>query len=517
MSTQPYGHIIVHKHDIDGDCYVRIVKTQKTQDYFKELSVVYGMDVSLVYDNNIHVIYNCGDLYERLLTDIKFKKFKHVDLVYTSCDDNSLALVKGSSEITDWFNEVYLPWIETRIQLYISDMDDDSYLPIRSANRGDIDWNSVANSLYVCDSVLHGRDVYELKNYEIAKNGKIVLSREHVLSMFMIYASGKTIHEYAKETYKDTKPSSDIKIEHLPTQRGVYIDRTVLSFEDIIQCLTNENVMGMNETLYEEMCTSSLKTAMHNKTNNNNDDLTSLPYSEVDVFVNWYAFLEPYPASRVNNLLENVFDLHQCSPLYKQQLDSSLADTKNEQVCTKMLYKNVINNNMFVFDNDITYLKEFSKISKYSYTTTATANLLKFLDKSCIQNEFIEEMIKFIAIFTSNESNVPCDPSTRQATLTEKYVQRYKNDAVSTMANVVIDNVYKYLLKEIKDEHLVNKNQIGQDLVDLGVKKVRKAKGYMYGIEDTSSTISPNSFHAFVADRTKAPHDLHDCVSEWRR
>jgi hypothetical protein len=70
----------------------------------------------------------------------------------------------------------------------------------------------------------------------------------------------------------------------------------------------------------------------------------------------------------------------------------------------------------------------------------------------------------------------------KQYQLTQTYVEQYKKDDANTNATVVIQNVSHYLQKHAISP---NKNQIGTDLVSLGVKKRRKSHGYVYGLENT--------------------------------
>jgi hypothetical protein len=88
--------------------------------------------------------------------------------------------------------------------------------------------------------------------------------------------------------------------------------------------------------------------------------------------------------------------------------------------------------------------------------------------------------------------------------MTQAYVDLYKNDTLETLASTVIENVYQYLVDSAMRADSINKNQIGKDLVELGVKKTRKSKGYVYGIEDTS-----NKKRGYDIDHSKASKENH--------
>ena len=159
---------------------------------------------------------------------------------------------------------------------------------------------------------------------------------------------------------------------------------------------------------------------------------------------------------------------------------------------TKMLFKNLITNVVHAYDTNIKLLKELELLSSYTYKNEFTSKVIESLEEISLSRPLINELKELISILdnvTGNDdedidktSNNKTSEFNIQKLLTDSYVKTYKNDKAETVASTVIDNVYNYLspLKQI------NRNQIGKDLVDLGVKKTRKAKGFVYGIEDTN-------------------------------
>lgn len=90
-----------------------------------------------------------------------------------------------------------------------------------------------------------------------------------------------------------------------------------------------------------------------------------------------------------------------------------------------------------------------------------------------------------------------------QKLYTKTYVDLYKNDSLETLAATVVDNVYDYLSERYLPAGEINKNQISKDLVELGVKKTRKSKGYVYGLEDTAKDTHKESYPKFIIDESK--------------
>jgi hypothetical protein len=152
---------------------------------------------------------------------------------------------------------------------------------------------------------------------------------------------------------------------------------------------------------------------------------------------------------------------------------------------------------MHAYDTNIKLLKELEMISSYTYKNTFTSKMIESLEEISLSKSLIQELKELIYILNnvnldeSEENGKPIPKSYKpldnntQRFLTDKYVKQFKNDATETIASTVIENVYNYLNHYKPFNEQINKNQIGYDLVDLGVKKIRKSKGFVYGIEDT--------------------------------
>lgn len=131
--------------------------------------------------------------------------------------------------------------------------------------------------------------------------------------------------------------------------------------------------------------------------------------------------------------------------------------------------------------NDIDDLYQLMKVLHSNTITKDTFTQSKQCD---IDNKVIssvsdeENARRFIAEF-EEKAALEC-----QRELTHKYADLYKDDNMQSMANVVIDDVMKYLSRHM-DKNKRNQNKISGDLVSAGIKKTRKENGYVYGVKSS--------------------------------
>lgn len=160
-----------------------------------------------------------------------------------------------------------------------------------------------------------------------------------------------------------------------------------------------------------------------------------------------------------------------------------------------IFYKDVITNAVRCFKNELEYLPEFQRLGDMNCKNHMVNKIMEnFVSNGTfdIDCEVVQELTILTSLMSSffsdeklsnNEKNEQvCD---RQYELTKEYVNRYKSDKEEMSAAIAVENVYTYLLLgRVQD---INKNRIGSDLVDLGVKKTRKTKGYVYGMKALSN------------------------------
>lgn len=525
-------HIVVHLQQIADKNYIRIISTRDTVSFFEEVKKAYDKPNILT----ARIFYNCADLYGRLVHDLNFKKFKGIDKVTSVCP--SLWSVESSGDIEAWYEDVYIPWISNKLSSYIEDMDEDPYYSIDPQG---IDWKSVTQSGHVTCTFSENKTLYQLNGCETTSDGMIVLTREHLLSILFyyvhnnyssIYGVGGDTHP-SQETQPEQHENDDIMIKECKLMRGAFMSKS---------SLTTNNVAFLMKTL--EIDNDLMKKVAMCKnyvTILEGQAMTNLVPFEEDPFSTWYSFVGDFDVqdscaclydavfsgsqvknisqsnilaeieSMINNKDGNVINMKHTRPV--KQETPSLKET------SKVLFKNLLNDNITLFDEELKFLKEFEKLSQFSYKNVMTANIVSSINNKRISGDFVKELRNLVDILGGGDkmdeecdvdnSNKPVQTGNEslQKIMTQAYVDLYKNDTLETLASTVIENVYQYLIDSAMRAESINKNQIGKDLVELGVKKTRKSKGYVYGIEDTTNKKRGDG--KYDIDHSKASKENH--------
>lgn len=435
------AHLIVHKQTIGSQDYIRIVSTNNIASYRAEQINIYN-DLE-----NMHIFYNCStELHERLLIDIGFKRFKTVEL--TKINDK-LWSVKAPEM---WFSNVYIAWIQKKLESYVEDLED-AEAPAPEAQEAHEPLEPARVSYYhnfkdfVTNSAMICKESFKLENCDIC-NDKIVLTLDHFMQMLYFFK----INSF---NIKETTP---IKIIAFPQViQGYCIEKDELNSNEIAYILSRFNI-----TKFDTL----IKYA--------NFEIEGYDYCKQYYFVD-----ETY---NNYNIIDDYF-----TP------NSSCKEAP--EIVPATIYKNTLNNKIVVFQEPLLYLSEFVKLAESSNPT-----MIRVINNIDITRELIEEFKKFISIIEAEQApECKQDPPTElldQRTLTQLYVDKYKNDKLQTLASVVIDNITQYLV-DYKCP-TINKNKIGTDLLEMGVKKTRKNIGYVYGIATPNpfleSIATPNPF-----------------------
>lgn len=528
-------HIVVHLQQIAEKNYIRIISARDTQSYFEEVQKAYEKPNVLT----THIFYNCADLYSRLVHDLNFKKFKGIDKIHSVCP--SLWSVESTGDIEKWYEDVYVPWISNKLASYIEDMDEDPYFAIDPPG---VDWKNVTQSGHVTCTFSENKTLYQLNGYEKTSDGMIVLTRDHMLSILFYYVHNNYSSIYnVGETHPSKKPESeegekdiDIVVKMCTAMRGAFINKSSLSTEDVASLM---KTMGIGNDLMKQvaMCKNYV-TILEGQAMTN-----MIPFEE-DPFSTWYSFVGDFDVqdscgclydivfqdsqvknvshgnilaeieATINNKDGNIIEMIHTRAMKQGQ------DKSSPQETTKVLFKNLLNDNITLYDEELKFLKEFEKLSQFSYKNTMTANIVTSINNKRISSDFVKELRNLVDILgggNKNEEECDVDNNTNkviqtgneslQKLMTQAYVDLYKNDTLETLASTVIENVYQYLVDSAMRTESINKNQIGKDLVELGVKKTRKSKGYVYGIEDTSNKKRGDG--KYDIDHSKASKENH--------
>lgn len=565
------AHILVHFQNINGKDYVRIISVSNTDSYIQELKIAYGQDIDK-QDDNIHIFYNCGDLYNRLINDLEFKKFKDVQIV-----SKSKGLWQIKSNIAPWvtFFKTYISWIRARFNMYIEDLDETYF------NLHTIKWCEVEIQKHVKVEYDLECTNYILKNCETTKDGKFIFTRDHFASLVTYYINCR----HKNVWIKDVEPIYIVNCE----LRGFYLERNTFSVADAKQILDK---LGIDEvdlqiveknadfisiwdkefasqindlceynpfggrysfldgskepklddfftlilgTTYDEfprLQKSSMATSNANEVPSKLKETTSKAIQDAMNLFNSQCeksstdVNETQPVevpSTSSKALQDAISLlySQCEKsstivnepgidlprVTDKELQLFSSDATDGFVCnvkpiskveedpleyhqnTKHLYKNSITKIVCAFNSKLKLLNEFVSLDMFTFYQPFTEKVLESLGEISKSKLVIEELKTLIAILDKSVDPNEDDASgsNKQKTLTEQYVKINKNDNVETQASIATDNVFSYL--SLMQSEQINKNQIGKDLVDLGVKKTRKAKGFVYGLSDSMHRI----------------------------
>lgn len=569
MDTFINDNIIIHLQIINEKYYIRILTISKISDYFEEIKNAYDNHIDK-YDSSVHLFYNCTDLNERLINDLNYKKFKEIEKIISIYPGFWQIIPKIETNIISWYNNIYINWIKAKLNMYLDDDIDSIYFDI---NLKSIKWNTIDFKKYIYVSYSDSTNSnYNLLNCESTKDGQFIISKIYLLAIIIKYIENNYTKILRNEKEDNEPIKSNLIITPCLSLRGITLNKTVLLNEDI-EFLFKDKLINIDINLLNVITQSTNYLEIYK-------DLATNQYnsSETNLYKNYYSFIETddnlknicdsdivfdededniitNKLFKANSILETKKNIEiMKNILYTQRpniLDTSgifIDQTKvieNLPKITKMIFKNLLNNNLYTYDVQFNLLKEFRLISCFVYKSEFTGKLIENINKHHISIDIINELKELINILDTNTaiidnnfivaspisvnikslvsnnitnidiiaSNIISQNSSLPNTLLQKlltyaYVELFKKDNNETLASLVIDNIYTYLLSKISVSK-INKNQIGSDLVELGVKKLRKSKGFVYGIEDTyfNKNINKNIWSLPESILTKLPED----------
>lgn len=499
-------HILFCLQKLGQNYYVRVVPVDQSKTYFDELESVYGIKTD-IHDPNIYVMHNCGDLYEHLINNIKFKKFKGLRAFTNVCEGIWLVDADNSDvTLPDWFIKEFRPWVRIRLFSFITDLGETNIQQFLKSKMDNFDWSSINVNDYVTTYTDAQQNRYCILNAEpCVTNNMMVLTENHVMSLIAKYTVLDAKFTEQQTTIDEARIETNMLITNT-NERGLMYSNNLqntLTKSDVEQIL---NYLEIDINALVQLYMSFVRI-----TNIPTDYFAGYSITETNC-ASRYSFLEdenePLCCADLDAIIEEMrtTKIDEAFKSYifqntviKPQIygiafpddananANANADTVNikaqNTTSTFTVYKNMLDNVIMTL-SDISHLfprtlKEVVKLSDFSYKSPVTKDIIQCINKRAITSECLAELRELLCI-------IKPENTIDQRSLTEKYVEKYKDDAFETLASVVISNVYAYLEESALNSDNINKNQIGQDLVDLGVKKTRKAKGFVYGIKDTS-------------------------------
>jgi hypothetical protein len=471
-------HLIVHNQTIESKKYIRILALNNVKAYHDELELAYGAsDTTLV-----RVFYNCGDMCQRLINDLGFKKFKGINL--KEINTGLWCIETCPTQQDEWFTQTYIEWIQKKLSSYIEDAEDAEGTLYYTIIPEEIQWRDISTlkHRYTCIEFGDSTTLFKIYDYELY-NDKIVLTKEHLLSL--IYKFVNSNYNFIASRTLPTA-QSPINIDTTSLICGCCIDKDALNSKELLYLFS---ILGINDAMFDRVIKS--KTYLYISESEILRNISSAEWNPYDA---WYSYLDTDNTDNTDNICANSIET-MIEPVIEPIVSKNV-------VPNKIIYKNTLNNEIAIFDKNLMYFTEFTKVAPFNYTTQMTGKIVESIDKTIITQEFINELKQFVAIFDTDDTSIsPPPPPSTQKDLTQIYVDKYKNDTLETLASTVIDNVYQYLDGKITT---INRNQIGKDLSEMGVKKNRKARGYVYGIEDTTKN--------YILDYCKASKELRETV-----
>jgi hypothetical protein len=142
------------------------------------------------------------------------------------------------------------------------------------------------------------------------------------------------------------------------------------------------------------------------------------------------------------------------------------------------VYHNVLTHEYKQLHTRLVTLSEFVQVLESVYKMGIVGEtVMKLLSHTNTNSDALRDMQDLCGILQRKT------PSDAQKKHTETFVKLHKDNSFETDASVVVERVRSYLSDKLE---CVNMNRIGQDLVDLGVKKTRKSRGFVYNMRAPS-------------------------------
>ena len=489
------NHIIVHMHSHNNINILRVVSVDHCSSYVEELKSVYNCEMSTCV-----CLYNCARWYGRLLDDLKYKRFKNVEM-----NEYRKGLWKVTCPSSDeWFEDSFVPYVKLKVQGYYEDEDEDDrvvdYLNLlqKIGNYNKIPLESIDKRFCETESVF--KYTFKKPEEHNLKKGSYVLTNMDIMTMLLIIVEDEVGQTPVKS--KDDKPiQSDFVMEKCVDFDGYLVNTTTFTAGDVKR---HFEILNVDAERFSRIRLHDINYRRFVETNVASD---VVPFDTWDATIVSPCFVDtvgvPIDSFAGNNkccLVNQIGDV-QCNNIV---LDSNTSLPKKEVVVEEVsveyyIYSNIIDQQISVFDKKINILEEFILVNSLKLSTETGreifTNMVGQMRCPKVQEDF--EAIRSLLFEINSNGNKPehqrGDFGKVKGSLgediqkyhTSLYVDKYKDDSAETLASHAIEKVYFFLSQYIGPKD-INMNKIGQDLVDLGVKKTRKAKGNIYGILNPS-------------------------------
>lgn len=553
-------HIILHLAALENKNILRMVVVDTCADidaYFSELNEKYGSTVAVgsvgyvgsvgsvgavgavgsvgsvgpvevgacqsrVNTDNVRVLYNLGLWFERLGTDLMYKKFSTLSIDFivpyvweiTSNNDEDTLTVEMLSE---FFCSHLETFITQKIASYIDDFGatwssmlesrlakidalDTNYSAKTVSNTSEKNKNSIYNYIHIDETLAHELDTTPSQNNPDYWNTKLDEYNEARKTFDSIYVLPSIVKAWGSDEYF-LDDMTLLAITKIVAPRGFdETNRVCLAPEDF-EMTYHPKLMGYtiksNKVTFIEckkilyVYRGNVDTSMFGFCFEKEDPINDFDNQEM-----FYKYSSPAQWSQSDVLKQ--FDFKQkkwdIGILNDSTINHYATDNKTsiDQSQPRKIqcfqYKNNLKGKVFSFMTPIRFLKEFEHLGVVEFYTQTGFDIHNMLHDKTDYANIEADMVSIIGMLkkirdvqVKNTTGLFTGTANMQKLQTKEYVDIFKDDNEEQLASNAILNVKDYLSKHMH-EYDINLNNIGRDLVDLGVKKSRKSKGFVYGL-----------------------------------
>lgn len=428
------SHILLHT----WQDYLRIIDVDSKQNYFNDFAAVYpGSSTS-----NTAMLYNSAGHYKRLLSDIVFKKFKNFQLV---------GLADGIwkvSTVTDILPEL-TDYIKKKISQYKEDCETSPLEEIDAIEQ--LEWS---------DYIEETRDPETLKVTEyrfrdvIPVDSGFLITTKH-LAAALWCAVSNFINVSA------TAPENTVVF----TEDGPVVPSDAVNIGELLKAIgfTSSSIMDLSKKI-------------------------SISKKEIE-----QVHGDPLPYDRSFCVFAPAYSyVDGTTPSCSLAIDGSVQQEEKPAKKASNIYNNKITGATFVSENNLETLKELERVATIEASTKFGQSVIELASGLSITQADIDDLGAICGqlrlLFPEKKSDAPKQSGVNpheviQTMYTQSYVNRFKDDTAETNAATVVSQVSQYLAG-LMTAHEINKNSISKDIVEMGVKKMRKSHGYVYGMKN---------------------------------
>lgn len=523
------NHIIAQLYIFDEKAYIRLQPVCHTDDFKEEYKKVYGLENL----EHMFCFYNSAKWYSRLLDDFKYKKFKNMEFEKIT---DGIWHVPGKIEtLVPWFQDTFIIYLKNKLKTYNEEEDEE---PLDLLNYLHVHCKEIAQNMH--HSIKREFDetfnCYKLRLIRPEKVNTLppayVLTQAELVAILLSYDSYKLGPAL-------TMPVTSFKLwkdEYYMVNQTTFTENDIINHLDVLG-IKKYDFLAFKQTDYNYkdirsgslLLPNTLVSAMH-QTGKYKESISEFE----DPIYGYEKDVLGCDLEHFENVLltQKNTELIREGVLINNTLATRYLDTKvnfefvppaapAHQKLPYYIYLNNITKDITLHTNTYTLLTEMHLLTTVNLYTSMAYELLKTLCTNLYKDFLLEDMHEIANMLDKTpfafikEKEQPVKESTDllnrnipqellQKHHTQKYVEDHKDDSIETAAALVMQKVSSYLQNFI-ELNKININQIGKDLVELGVKKVRRSRGFLYGLNVSDGYVNKNKkqIHELLIDETR--------------